>query len=61
MPRVSKIIEFTKTMMLLKERVDELQQRTASLASSTESHERRLIQIETFLQVATNGRYLPRS
>lgn len=61
MPGIEKILSYTKTVVLLKDRVEELQKRTSGLVDSVESHERRLTHVETFLQFATEGRYLPRS
>jgi len=58
-PSIGKVLEFTKTMLLLKERIENLEKHTEKLAAAVEAHERRLIHVETFLQVATDGRYLP--
>jgi chaperonin cofactor prefoldin len=60
MSTLEKILSYTKAVVLLKDKVEELQKRVSGLAETAESHERRIGHLEAFLQFATDGRYLPR-
>ena len=60
MSTVDRILQYTKAVVLLKDKVDGLEQRVGAQADTLLDHERRLAHLEAFLQFATGGRYLPR-